>query len=74
MWHLGFDQWCDTDRTADWHLRFHALAAVYGRLHIPRTTWHDGVPFEEVSLGYPHGRSRRGGTPRPVRRILEGDA
>jgi len=48
-----FVQWCGTTRTADWHVRFNATAAVYGHLHIPRTTWHDGVRFEEVSLGYP---------------------
>jgi 3',5'-cyclic AMP phosphodiesterase CpdA len=49
-----FVQWCGTTRTADWHVRFNAAAVVYGHLHIPRTTWHDGVRFEEVSLGYPH--------------------
>ncbi len=48
-----FAQWCGTDRTADWHRRFNAAAVVYGHLHIRRTTWHDGVPFMEVSLGYP---------------------
>ena len=26
---------------------------VYGHLHIRGTTWLDGVPFQEVSLGYP---------------------
>jgi 3',5'-cyclic AMP phosphodiesterase CpdA len=74
MWHPEFAQWCGTDRTADWHVRFRAAAAVYGHLHIPRTTWYDGVPFEEVSLGYPREWNRRGGTPRPVRRILTGNA
>ena len=34
-------------------VRFRAAAVVYGHLHIPRTTWHDGVRFEEVSVGYP---------------------
>ncbi|RNL87449.1 metallophosphoesterase family protein [Halostreptopolyspora alba] len=56
-----FAQWCGTERTADWHRRFNAAAVVYGHLHIPRTSWHDGVRFEEVSLGYPRewrGRSR----------------
>ncbi|MDA2804890.1 metallophosphoesterase family protein [Nocardiopsis suaedae] len=48
-----FAQWCGTDRTADWHLRFRAKCVVYGHLHIPRTTWYDGVRFEEVSVGYP---------------------
>jgi 3',5'-cyclic AMP phosphodiesterase CpdA len=70
MWHPEFAQWCGTDRTADWHLRFRAVAAVYGHLHIPRTTEHDGVRFEEVSLGYPNEWGRRGDTPQPVRRIL----
>ncbi|MEV6637305.1 metallophosphoesterase [Actinoplanes sp. NPDC051470] len=74
MWHPEFAQWCGTDRTADWHLRFRAAAAVYGHLHIPRSTSYDGVPFEEVSLGYPREWRRRGDTPRPVRRILEGAA
>jgi 3',5'-cyclic AMP phosphodiesterase CpdA len=70
MWHPEFAQWCGTDRTADWHLRFRATAAVYGHLHIPRTTRYDGVRFEEVSLGYPREWSRRGDNPQPVRRIL----
>ncbi|MDA2811313.1 metallophosphoesterase [Nocardiopsis sp. RSe5-2] len=48
-----FAQWCGTDRTADWHVRFRAECVVYGHLHIPRTTWYDGVRFEEVSIGYP---------------------
>ena len=56
-----FAQWCGTTRTADWHMRFNAAAVVYGHLHIPRTTWHDGVRFEEVSLGYPREWRRRGG-------------
>lgn len=65
-----FAQWCGTVRTADWHRRFGAVAVVYGHLHIPRTTWHDGVRFEEVSLGYPRERRyRRSGAYAP-RRIL----
>ncbi|WP_329321935.1 metallophosphoesterase family protein [Streptomyces sp. NBC_01262] len=48
-----FAQWCGTELTADWHTRFRAAAVVYGHLHIPRTTWYDGVRFEEVSVGYP---------------------
>jgi 3',5'-cyclic AMP phosphodiesterase CpdA len=51
--HPEFAQWCGTVETADWHRRFGAVAVVYGHLHIPVTTWHDGVRFEEVSLGYP---------------------
>jgi 3',5'-cyclic AMP phosphodiesterase CpdA len=48
-----FAQWCGTELTADWHRRFRTAAVVYGHLHIPRTAVYDGVPFEEVSLGYP---------------------
>ena len=70
--HPEFAQWCGTDRTADWHLRFGAAAAVYGHLHIPRTTWHDGVRFEEVSLGYPREWRRRGLPPYRPRQILPG--
>lgn len=51
--HPEFAQWCGTTQTADWHRRFRSAAVVYGHLHIPRTTWHDGVRFDEVSLGYP---------------------
>lgn len=69
-----FSLWCGTDRTADWHRRFNAVAAVYGHLHIPRTTWYDGVRFEEVSLGYPREwerfRDHRGMTPGELRQIL----
>ncbi|MGW0593774.1 metallophosphoesterase family protein [Streptosporangium sp. NPDC002607] len=65
-----FAQWCGTQRTADWHLKYRAAVVVYGHLHIPRTTWHDGVRFEEVSLGYPREWRRRGGTPRPARSII----
>ena len=67
--HPEFAQWCGTLRTADWHRRFKACAVVYGHLHIPRTTWHDGVRFEEVSLGYPREWRRRGPARRPPRRI-----
>lgn len=69
--HPEFAQWCGTRLTADWHSRFRATTVVYGHLHIPRTTWHDGVRFEEVSLGYPRERARRGSGSREVlRRIL----
>ncbi|MFE7133420.1 metallophosphoesterase family protein [Streptomyces sp. NPDC057638] len=66
-----FALWCGTDATADWHTRFRTAAMVYGHLHIPRTTWHDGVRFEEVSVGYPREWMRPGhpGTQRP-RRVL----
>ena len=68
--HPEFAQWCGTKLTADWHRRFRASAVVYGHLHIPRTTWHDGVRFEEVSLGYPRERRRFAGLPAVPRRIL----
>ncbi|TMR99652.1 metallophosphoesterase family protein [Nonomuraea basaltis] len=64
-----FAQWCGTERTADWHLRFNAVAVVYGHLHIRRTTWHDGVPFMEVSVGYPKEWSRPGRSTGP-RQVL----
>lgn len=51
--HPEFAQWCGTQASADWHQRFNVLVSVYGHLHIPRTTWEDGVRFEEVSIGYP---------------------
>lgn len=65
-----FAQWCGTDRTADWHLRFSAQAVVYGHLHIPRTTWQDGVRFEEVSFGYPEELELKPDRPRSLRQIL----
>jgi 3',5'-cyclic AMP phosphodiesterase CpdA len=70
-----FAQWCGTELTADWHLRWHAVAVVYGHLHIPRTTWYDGVRFEEVSLGYPREWTRRPVQYQrpPLRRILPAD-
>ncbi len=48
-----FTPWCGTRLTQGWHRRFNACAAVYGHLHIRGTRWLDGVPFQEVSLGYP---------------------
>ncbi|GAA0467205.1 metallophosphoesterase [Paractinoplanes deccanensis] len=70
LWFPDFAQWCGTERTADWHTRYRAVVAVYGHLHIPRTTEYDGVRFEEVSLGYPREWSRRAAEPDPIRRIL----
>lgn len=58
--HPEFAQWCGTTRTGDWHTRYGAAAVVYGHLHIPRTTYHDGVRFDEVSIGYPREWGRRG--------------
>lgn len=65
-----FAQWCGTDATADWHTRYGASVMVYGHLHIPRTTWHDGVRFEEVSVGYPREWRLRSTPPGQLRRIL----
>jgi 3',5'-cyclic AMP phosphodiesterase CpdA len=68
-----FAQWCGTTRTADWHRRFNAAAVVYGHLHIPRMTWHDGVRFIEVSMGYPREQrvfERRGVDSTVPRQIL----
>jgi 3',5'-cyclic AMP phosphodiesterase CpdA len=70
--HPEFAQWCGTRRTADWHRRFDATAVVYGHLHIPRTTWHDGVRFEEVSLGYPREWTGREWARPGLREILAG--
>jgi hypothetical protein len=70
LWYPEFAQWCGTMRTADWHLRYRAVAAVYGHLHIPRSIEYDGVRLEEVSLGYPREWGRRGGVPAPMRQIL----
>ena len=67
--HPEFAQWCGTDATADWHVRYRADVAVYGHLHIPRTTWYDGVRFEEVSVGYPREWKPRPRSPR-MRLIL----
>jgi 3',5'-cyclic AMP phosphodiesterase CpdA len=65
-----FAQWCGTELTADWHTRFPTAAMVYGHLHIPRHTTHDGVPFVEVSLGYPREWRPRKNPPQLPRRIL----
>jgi 3',5'-cyclic AMP phosphodiesterase CpdA len=65
-----FAQWCGTRLTADWPVRFRARAVVYGHLHIPRTTSHDGVPHHEVSVGYPREWRRRASGPRGPRRVL----
>lgn len=66
-----FTRWCGTDKTADRHRAFNAAVVVYGHLHIPRTTWYDGVRFEEVSLGYPREWRTRGG-PLGLRRVFPG--
>jgi 3',5'-cyclic AMP phosphodiesterase CpdA len=70
LWYPQFAQWCGSELTADWHTRFPVAAVVYGHLHIPRVSWHDGVRFEEVSVGYPREWRRRGDAPRVPRQIL----
>jgi 3',5'-cyclic AMP phosphodiesterase CpdA len=64
-----FAQWCGTELTADWHTRFPTAAMIYGHLHIPRSTIYDGVPFEEVSLGYPREWRARSRPPRLARAV-----
>jgi 3',5'-cyclic AMP phosphodiesterase CpdA len=66
----AFAPWCGTTLTADWHTRPQVVAAVYGHLHIPRSTSYDGVRFEEVSVGNPGEWQRRGPAPPPPRVIL----
>jgi 3',5'-cyclic AMP phosphodiesterase CpdA len=73
LWHPEFAMWCGTSLTADWHRRFRVDTMVYGHLHIPRTTWHEGVRFEEVSVGYPREWRRRAQPPGRLRRILPRD-
>ncbi|MCM1973258.1 MULTISPECIES: metallophosphoesterase [Streptomyces] len=70
LWHPEFAMWCGTELTADWHRRFRVETMVYGHLHIPRTTFHDGVRFEEVSVGYPREWRKRPEPPGRLRRIL----
>ncbi|WP_372463803.1 metallophosphoesterase family protein [Streptomyces pinistramenti] len=61
-----FSLWCGSEATADWPRRFRAATVVYGHLHIPRLLTCDGVPHQEVSLGYPRewrGRAKEPGRP-----------
>ena len=51
-------------------MRFGAQAVVYGHLHIPGTTWQDGVRFEEVSFGYPEELEQNPDRPRVLRQIF----
>jgi 3',5'-cyclic AMP phosphodiesterase CpdA len=74
LYYPEFAQWCGTVATADWHKRFRAAAVVYGHLHIPRTTWYDGVRFEEVSLGYPREWKARPNRPPVPRAVLPAPA
>ena len=67
-----FALWCGSELTADWHTRFNAVNCVYGHLHIPRSTWYDGVKFDEVSVGYPREWKKRG-LPEPLLRKIVPD-
>ena len=67
-----FAPWCGTRRTADWHRRFRAVAAVSGHLHVRRTDWRDGTRFEEVSLGYPKQWDAARGIAAYLREVLPG--
>lgn len=73
LWYPEFAMWCGTRLTADWHRRFRVHTMVYGHLHIPRTTWLDGVRFEEVSVGYPREWRKRPQPPGRLKRILPGE-
>lgn len=70
LFYPEFALWCGSTLTADWHTRYNALCSVYGHLHIPRTTYYDGVRFEEVSVGYPREWQRRGLPDNVLRQIL----
>ncbi|WP_116204956.1 metallophosphoesterase family protein [Amycolatopsis circi] len=70
LYYPDFALWCGTTQTEDWHLRYRAELAVYGHLHIPRTTSADGVRFEEVSLGYPREWRKRARGAVPVRKLF----
>ncbi|NKY53422.1 metallophosphoesterase family protein [Nocardia vermiculata] len=70
LFYPEFSLWCGTEESADWHTRYNVVCSVYGHLHIPRTTFHDGVRFEEVSLGYPREWQRRGLPDKLLRQIL----
>ncbi|MFJ2260206.1 metallophosphoesterase family protein [Streptomyces sp. NPDC087844] len=70
LWYPEFAMWCGTRLTSDWHRAHRVAVMVYGHLHIPRTTWLDGVRFEEVSVGYPREWRKRSEPPGKLRRIL----
>jgi 3',5'-cyclic AMP phosphodiesterase CpdA len=67
-----FELWCGTRRTEDWHLRYRAAAVIHGHLHVPGTSWRDGVRFEEVSLGYAQDRRAHDWAEVPLRQVLPG--
>jgi hypothetical protein len=65
-----FSLWCGTTSTEQWHLHYGAIAVVYGHLHMPRTSWRDGVRFQEVSVGYDQEVSGRGETEIQLHQVL----
>jgi len=68
-----FTPWCGTRRTADWHIRYRAVAAVSGHLRVRRTDWRNGTRFEEVSLGYPRQWDATKNLAAYLREILPGN-
>jgi 3',5'-cyclic AMP phosphodiesterase CpdA len=66
-----FAQWCGTELTEDWPVRFQAALVVYGHLHIPRTITQAGVRHVEVSVGYPKQWRTRPDRPTAVRLSLD---
>ncbi|WP_052848554.1 metallophosphoesterase family protein [Streptomyces avicenniae] len=68
--HPEFALWCGTEATEDWPRRFRAATVVYGHLHIPRLIHHDGIPHQEVSLGYPREWLPRSTPPRLLVPVL----
>jgi 3',5'-cyclic AMP phosphodiesterase CpdA len=65
-----FRIWCGTRRTEKWHRRYNVEAVVYGHLHLRASLQHDGVRFEEVSLGYPRQWDSSRGVEHYLRQIL----
>ncbi len=64
-----FSLWCGTRLTEGWHTRFPVRAVIHGHLHIRDSRQRDGVPFHEVSLGYPHQWRRERGLAAYLRRL-----
>ena len=65
-----FSPWCGTRRSEPYPERYRAQAVVYGHLHIRGSQRRDGIPFEEVSLGYPQQWSANRGIAGYLRQIL----
>lgn len=61
MAHVRFQEiglWSGTRHTQHWPRRYNSAKVVYGHLHIPVEIFVDNVTHVEVSLGYPHERTR----------------